>query len=211
MEKYHDLQLSEFALKALQEFYMENENKSSEIKEDWQLSQFWYSNETSELLAQELIKNSKEGKIACVSSPTAFKSLFNIMKEQNMNKSSIFLFEFDSRFEKEYRNNFIFYDYKNPLNISKKFQNYFDIILVDPPFLSEECVSKTMKTLDFLGKDNVKIIYCSGASVENFICAKNDFKLKFKRTNFSPKHEGGLQNEFCAFTNYESDLMKWKR
>ncbi|KAJ1529995.1 EEF1A lysine methyltransferase 1 [Nowakowskiella sp. JEL0078] len=46
------------------------------FKEDWQLSQFWYDDDTANTLANEAIANTPEGGwIACLSSPTAFVQL----------------------------------------------------------------------------------------------------------------------------------------
>ena len=36
----------------------------------------------------------------------------------------------------------------------------FDLVLADPPFLSDECLTKTAVTLKFLAKD--KILLCTG-------------------------------------------------
>lgn len=36
----------------------------------------------------------------------------------------------------------------------------FDVVFADPPFLSEECLTKTAVTVKFLAKD--KIVLCSG-------------------------------------------------
>ena len=46
-----------------------------EINEDWQLSQFWYSTETSISLANEALKNTS---IACVSCPSIHTQLLNL-------------------------------------------------------------------------------------------------------------------------------------
>jgi hypothetical protein len=69
------------------------------------------------------------------------------------------LFEFDKRFG-IYGEDFIFYDYNKPLDIPCHFAGNFDVVVVDPPFLSEECLTKTAATVKFLGKH--KIILCTG-------------------------------------------------
>jgi hypothetical protein len=42
------------------------------FKEDWQLSQFWYDDETARTMGDELIRTAKGGTIVCVSAPTVF-------------------------------------------------------------------------------------------------------------------------------------------
>lgn len=60
-----DLQFSPETLKALREFNAESSREImkdsrdltiNDFKEDWQLSQFWYSNETANCYAHEAIK-----------------------------------------------------------------------------------------------------------------------------------------------------------
>ncbi len=34
--------------------------------------------------------------------------------------------------------------------------------------------------------------------------------LNCNTTTFEPLHRGGLSNEFCCFSNYESEFLKWK-
>ena len=90
-------QLSAETFSALQEFYKEQEvkeqivndlnlsssenNKISElnaISEDWQLSQFWYDEETAFDFASEVMRvagDSPEFKIACVSCPTLYMAI----------------------------------------------------------------------------------------------------------------------------------------
>lgn len=36
----------------------------------------------------------------------------------------------------------------------------FDLVIADPPFLSEECLTKTTETIKFLSKKN--IVLCTG-------------------------------------------------
>ena len=88
-------QLSAETFSALQEFYKEQENKEQiinelssssnigsdtpNISEDWQLSQFWYDEETALNLAKEIVRLSgtlgKEVSVACVSCPTLYLAI----------------------------------------------------------------------------------------------------------------------------------------
>ena len=67
--------------------------------------------------------------------------------------------EYDRRFE-TYGNDFIFYDYNNPLEIPEELKESFDLVVADPPFLAEECLQKTAQTIKFMAKD--KILICTG-------------------------------------------------
>lgn len=70
------------------------------------------------------------------------------------------LLEYDRRFEM-YGDNFVFYDYIDPLNLPNKLsKRSFDMVIADPPYLSEECLRKTAQTIAFLAKE--KILLCTG-------------------------------------------------
>lgn len=76
----------------------------------------------------------------------------------------VFLLEYDRRFE-IYGNHFVFYDYKRPLNLPKVLaEKSFDIAVVDPPYLSEECLAKTAETVNFLTSG--KVLLCTGQNYE---------------------------------------------
>ena len=58
------------------------------------LMQFWYTDETAERVADEVVRMSEGGKIACLACPSLFRKL-----EEKHPSAKAFLFEFDSRFE----------------------------------------------------------------------------------------------------------------
>ncbi|ETW04588.1 hypothetical protein, variant [Aphanomyces invadans] len=124
-------------------------NEESEVSEDFRLSQFWYDSRTGDALAAEAFEQSKGGPIAFVSTPAAFKAL----KALHPDRKDVYLFEYDHRFEEKYPTEFVFYDYNTPLALDSKFQHFFDYVLVDPPYLNINCMSKFAQTMRFLSKD----------------------------------------------------------
>ena len=73
---------------------------------------------------------------------------------------SAVLLEYDQRFS-IYGSDFFFYDYKHPLQLPDSLvEKSFDVVMADPPFLSEECLAGMSKTIHFLTKD--KVILCTG-------------------------------------------------
>ncbi|XP_012497188.1 PREDICTED: protein-lysine N-methyltransferase N6AMT2 [Propithecus coquereli] len=200
-------QLSAQTLAALQEFYAEQKQRTDlggddkynigVIEENWQLSQFWYSQETALRLAQEAIAAAGEGgRIACVSAPSVYQKLRELHRED----FSIYIFEYDKRFAM-YGEEFIFYDYNNPLDLPKKIAAHsFDIVIADPPYLSEECLRKTSETIKYLTRG--KILLCTGAIMEELAAEL----LGVKMCKFIPKHTRNLANAFCCYVNYESGL-----
>ncbi|XP_058293778.1 EEF1A lysine methyltransferase 1 isoform X2 [Hylobates moloch] len=162
-----------------------------------QLSQFWYSQETALRLAQEAIAAVGEGgRIACVSAPSVYQKLRELCGEN----FSIYIFEYDKRFAM-YGEEFIFYDYNNPLDLPEKIAAHsFDIVIADPPYLSEECLRKTSETIKYLTRG--KILLCTGAIMEEQAAEL----LGVKMCTFVPRHTRNLANEFRCYVNYDSGL-----
>lgn len=201
-------QLSSYALAALQEFYAEQQHHHSDlcgddkynigiIEENWQLSQFWYSPETATRLAEDAVAAAGEGgRIACVSAPSVYQKL----RERHRDDVSVCIFEYDRRFA-IYGEDFVYYDYKNPVDLPERIATHsFDIVVADPPYLSEECLRKMSETIKLLTRG--KILLCTGAVMED-AAAK---LLGVKMCKFIPEHTRTLGNEFRCFVNYNSGL-----
>lgn len=200
-------QLSASTLAALQEFYAETnglaehvtpEEKFSvgAVEEDWRMSQFWYSDETASRLAEEVLQAAGEGgRIACLSAPSVYQKL----KQLDANAPATLL-EFDRRFS-IYGDEFVFYDYSNPLCLPENMApQSFDIVIADPPYLSQECLSKVALTVKFLTKG--KVLLCTGAIMQE----DAEKLLGLKMCTFLPKHTHNLANEFRCYVNYQSGL-----
>ncbi|KAF9132989.1 hypothetical protein BGW39_010882 [Mortierella sp. 14UC] len=209
-ERFEQLrQQAEDRFDAAQEDSNTNDKDLSQItmdffREDWQLSQFWYDENTSEQLAREVLENSdKESVVCCISSPTAYVKLMS-MKPPTQNNN--FLFEFDTRFD-VYGRQFIHYDYSHPLEfrLAPELKSSVDLVVVDPPFLSEECLTKTLETVRFLLKPGGKVVLCTGAVMEP-IALKDGLKI----TTFFPGHQNGLSNDFRCYVNYKSERFPFK-
>ncbi|XP_067124960.1 EEF1A lysine methyltransferase 1 isoform X2 [Centruroides vittatus] len=204
MEDDDDIpQLSAETLRALYEFYEERTSKMTEemkwekkeIEEDWQLSQFWYDETTAEILAKEAIALAGDnGKIACISCPTVYKKLRSL--NDGKLQLQLRLLEYDKRFG-TYGDDFLFYDYKSPLDLDRLLETAFDVVLADPPYLSEECLSNMAETIKFLAKD--KIILCTGAVMEELAHKL----LGVKKCSLKINHKKNLGNKFNCYVNYE--------
>lgn len=138
----------------------------------------------------------EETKIGLLSSPSLFSGIKSLGFET-------YLFEYDQRFN-SYGDSFVFYDYTEADTSSSldKFGNFFDIIIADPPFLSEECIEKMGKIIRKITKEESKVILCSGKVVQEW--AKKHLNLEL--TAFEPTHQRNLGNEFASFANF--DLSK---
>lgn len=100
-------------------------------------------------------------RIACLSCPTLYSKLAQMQAPSH----HTVLLEYDKRFQK-YGEHFIHYDYRQPLQLPGNLQEgSFDLVVADPPFLSEECLSKVADTVKFLTRQ--KIILCTGTWYAN--------------------------------------------
>ncbi|XP_075961084.1 EEF1A lysine methyltransferase 1 [Anarhichas minor] len=199
--------LSAEALSALQEFYSETSSSTpadrfsvGAVQEDWRMSQFWYSDETATRLAEEVVREAGEGgRVACVSSPSVYQKLKQGVVVGSDRVSAVVL-EFDRRFS-AYGDDFVFYDYNEPLRLENVAPKSFDVVLADPPYLSEECLSKVSQTAKYLSKG--KVLLCTGAVMEKL--AKE--LLGVTMCSFLPEHNRNLSNDFRCFVNYPSRLL----
>ncbi|XP_060535424.1 EEF1A lysine methyltransferase 1 [Cylas formicarius] len=198
--------LSGHAMEALAEFYREQEErKAVEIAadtdfvfhEDWQLSQFWYDEDTIDKLSTVAVKAAgPNSKIALVSCP----SLFRKTEAKAGDNVKVTLFEYDTRFA-AYGSSFVFYDYNSPQNIPQENKHDYDLVVADPPFLSEECLTKTAVAIKFLTKG--KIILCTGTKMAELAQKLLDVRDK----SFKPKHKSNLCNDFSCFSNLDIDQL----
>merc|ERR1719159_344644 len=142
------------------------------VSEDWQLSQFWYTESTALALAREAFAAAGDGgRIACVSCPTLYKAVVDTLNKEaaveaaaaasDLSSASspslpprAVVLEFDRRFAKWGRD-FVFYDYQDPSvpDLPVEWRGAFDVVVCDPPFLTEPCAGATWRAaVDTLGK-----------------------------------------------------------
>lgn len=183
--------------------------------EDWNASQFWYTDHTAEILARQLLKDATESSaIAVVSAPSVYVALRNILAEDaTATKPKLCLLEYDRRFE-VVGPDFEFYDFEQPLRLSAHLKGQFDRVICDPPFLSEDCQTKTALTARLLAKtwsdEALRFISCTGERMESNILRLYE-KIGVKTTTFEPEHSKGLSNEFRCYSNFECDDWKWRQ
>uniref|UniRef100_A0A1A9X292 Protein-lysine N-methyltransferase n=1 Tax=Glossina brevipalpis TaxID=37001 RepID=A0A1A9X292_9MUSC len=177
--------------------------KDLHFEEDWQLSQFWYSSETKGVfgkIVQQILHaadvSSTHGfHIALLSCPSLYKTIKDI-------HDTVRIFEYDKRFA-AFGDDFVFYDFNEGCNANnlRQFNQQYDLIVADPPFLSEECITKMCKIIEVLLKPSAKVIFCSGVLVEPWLCVS----LPVKRCKYQPQHERNLGNEFACYANFDLD------
>ncbi|KAI0165075.1 putative N6-adenine methyltransferase-domain-containing protein [Hypoxylon sp. FL1284] len=224
--------LSSHALAALQEFYGERDahaEKFEKLKvaaeerhdgqalsmdafvEDWNESQFWYSDETATLLAKQLLHGVQEDEVvAVVSAPSVFVALKNLLNSADASSpqpKKVYLLEHDQRFA--VFPEFVFYDFQQPAKLPSDLKGAVDRVICDPPFLSEDCQTKAALTVRWMsrtaprgGTQSPRLIVCTGERMECLV-TKLYRSLGARTTTYEPRHARGLSNEFYCYANFE--------
>ena len=184
------------------------------FSEDWNSSQFWYSDATAKLLAEQLLEHAtSQMQIAVVSAPSVFVQLKNMVTTRK-EAPGISLLEFDNRFD--VFEEFVHYDFRDPLKLPTSMKAIYDRILCDPPFLSIDCQTKVAMTVRWLSKpwhgggngSTQRIIVCTGATMEDNI---HRLYPNNRTTSFEPKHtQDRLSNDFCCYADYEGNAWTWR-
>lgn len=187
--------------------------------EDWNASQFWYTDATARILARQLLDGIEDDSaIAVVSAPSVFVQLRNILSEDTRPvKPKLCLLEYDTRFE-VFGSDYVPYDFQSPLRLPPELKGKFDRIICDPPFLSEDCQAKMALTVRYLARvwrpvsesnEDLRLIMSTGERMETMV-SKLYANIGVATTTFEPQHSHGLSNEFRCYANFECEEWTWR-
>lgn len=230
-------QLDPSTLAILSEFYAERDkvdtqfsdlqarcaNEDSDVplsmemfEEDWNASQFWYNERTATSLAEQMLHGATDQtRIAVISTPSAYVALRKMLQDdpryEGKSKPQISLLEYDQRFS-ILRDDFVPYDFNEPIRLPASLRARFDCIIADPPFLSDECQSKFAVTVKWLhdSKKPLRLMVCTGERME----ALNHelyAELGIRTTTFLPEHAHDLRNEWRCYANFECEAWSWQK
>ncbi|KAI1749040.1 putative N6-adenine methyltransferase-domain-containing protein [Xylaria castorea] len=189
--------------------------------EDWNESQFWYSDETANFLANQLLDGtSDDSVVAVVSTPSVFVALKKVMAASGYTgpRPKTYLLEHDYRFA--VFPEFVFYDFADPFKLPSHLKGTVDRMICDPPFLSDDCQTKMAMTLRWLARPSttktgssstaeLRVLICTGERMEALV-NRLYRPLGVRTTTYEPAHSG-LKNEFLCYANFECDAWSWKR
>lgn len=140
--------------------------------------------------------------IALLSCP----SLYDRIRAANP-AGTVALFEFDDRFA-AYGRDFVHFDYKRGSAADAEYllphHGQYDLIIIDPPFLAEECIermSHIVRRLCRTADGTSKVVLCSGRVVAGWAAAH----MALRPCQFHPEHERQLGNEFTSYANFDLD------
>lgn len=216
---YAERDANEQALHDLMISAEEEDNTSTRVSihafpEDWNLSQFWFDDDTARTIAEQLLEGAgRDTRIAVVSAPSVFAAIKHLLTddERYPYKPCVRLLEFDQRFS-VFKNEFIPYDFTQPEKLAPGLAASFDRIVIDPPFHSRDCLQQMADTalwLSNLEDDDFRMILCTGQALQRSVV--NLFgQHGTETTTFMPQHTKGLQNEYRCFANFECDAWEFE-
>lgn len=220
-----ELSLSAHALAALAEFRQEEKQQAArfaklsqaaqeefdksgqailidDFPEDWQLSQFWYSDDTADTLARALLDGATADTVICIASaPSVFAAVRKMASKNELPTKNIYLLEYDSRFAvMAGKDRFFVYDYKKPTELPQQLLGKCDRLLIDPPFLEEDCQTKLAIAAKQLLRDidDSLLVSCTGERMKEVVFENYP---GVRISTFLPEHKNGLQNEFRCYAN----------
>lgn len=184
--------------------------------EDWALSQFWYDDETAAILARALLYGADEDTVVCIAlAPSVFAAIGRLKPEEIPTKH-IYLLEFDKRFSVLAPGKFHHYDYTQPDDVPLLLRNKCHRLLIDPPYLSDDCQRKLAQaarnllmaddgSVTKLGEKRFKLISSTGERMKEII---RETYPETRVTDFHPQHKNCLGNEFWCYASFE--WPEWK-
>ncbi|ETN41125.1 uncharacterized protein HMPREF1541_03060 [Cyphellophora europaea CBS 101466] len=227
-----ELGLSADTLAALQHFYLEQDidlrafedlksstDESGErkllsisaFKEDWNASQFWFTDDTAEFLARQLLLHStSESSIAIISAPSIFLQAQKLLLTgQYPLPTRLCLLEYDERFD--LLEGFVKYDFNDPTNLPADMDGQFDLIVCDPAYHSEACIVQYAKSCKWLTKAvdvksdrsrSIKMV-CTGEALQDVV---TESFAPISITSFHPRHTVRLDNRYACYANFELEI-----
>ncbi|KAL7482434.1 hypothetical protein ACHAW6_008109 [Cyclotella cf. meneghiniana] len=165
------------------------------------LNQYWYSKMTIDTLCDAVRESaliSGGNRVAFLSTPSLF---FSLSREE---RESCALFDFDTSWGT--CSGYYHYDYNDPENIQESCRGQFDLVVIDPPFISQ-CVWKQYAiTTKLLLKGNASHVMTTTVD-ENAVLMAALFDCK--PTLFRPSIPH-LVYQYSVFVNFPSSALAQK-
>lgn len=145
------------------------------------------------------------GRIACLCTPSLYAALVSRTRDRCSDATSpltapVVLLEYDRRFA--VYAGYVFYDYRRAHDVPAALAAAFDVLLLDPPFLSAECLQQVAETARYLARPTARIVLCTGATME---AETARLALGLRRCRVCPQHRGRrLANGFACYSNFDS-------
>jgi 16S rRNA G966 N2-methylase RsmD len=94
----------------------------------------------------------------------------------------------------------VFYDFNKPEDIPEEYENSFDFIVIDPPFVTDEVWNLYVTAAKFLLSEDGKLLLSTIDEKEEFLKEK----LGVNRIKFRPSIPN-LVYQYSFYANYEDE------
>mmetsp|Transcript_3014 Transcript_3014/g.4216 ORF Transcript_3014/g.4216 Transcript_3014/m.4216 type:complete len:185 (-) Transcript_3014:48-602(-) len=170
-------------------------------EEDANLNQYWYSTFTIQKIVEDIqnqIQSTACGRIGFLSTPSIYFSLDPVYRNE------CFVFDFDRKWESD--RGFIWYDFNDTQCLPASIHGTFDMVVIDPPFITKEVWEKYAAAAKLLLKpDGGKVILTTIQENSELLFDL----LGATPTNFLPSIPH-LVYQYNLFTNYSSEVFSQK-
>jgi hypothetical protein len=166
------------------------------FKEKSEFNQYWYSKPTINFMVEQVQRNSKLG-AAFLSTPSIYFSL----KDKEL-KAKCKVMDIDDNFGKKDPTGFVYYDFNKPEELPEAILGTFDMVVIDPPFITQEVWQKYADAAKKL------LIPEGGMVLMSTIDENHQFledMLGVTPIAFRPSIPN-LVYQYSFYTNYEDDL-----
>ena len=165
------------------------------------LNQYWYSERTRETLCTAIresisLKGGSEARVAFLSTPSLYFTLSDEERKQCT------LLDYDTTLSSQNCKSYKFYDFNYPASIDANLRGSFDVIVIDPPFISPSVWKSYAITVSLLAKEGAHIICTTVAENEALL----ERLFMCQKTNFQPSIPN-LTYQYNTYANFESSAL----
>jgi len=150
-------------------------------------------------MVEQVERNSKDG-CAFLSTPSIFFSL----KDKDV-KAKSKVFDFDEEFGKKDPASFVKFDFNKVELLPDELRGTFDMVVIDPPYITEEVWAKYAEASRFLLKEGGLIL---GSTIDENADFLKEL-LNVRRTVFRPSIPN-LVYQYSFYVNYEDEACNVK-
>lgn len=171
-------------------------------REKADLNQYWYSPATIDALVAEALDVVEDGgkslRTAFISTPSLY---FSLPPDQ---RAGCVVLDIDRKFEKD--PGYVYYDFNKPEAVPAELMHQFDLVVVDPPFITREVWGLYAKTMTMLLDTSGGRILCTTIAENEKMMAE---LFGARPQAFRPSIPN-LVYQYSCYANYDAKHLQVK-
>ncbi|CAG9467201.1 unnamed protein product [Pedinophyceae sp. YPF-701] len=161
-------------------------------------NQYWYSPKTIEAITQEVLDGDAT-RCAFLSTPSVFYSL----PPDSKARQNSAVFDLDPVFGEDKEVEYVQYDFNKPEAIPASLHGTFDMVVIDPPFITRDVWEKYAAATKLLLKENGRILLTTIGENAKMLA---ELMPGVKPRVFKPAIPN-LIYQYSLYTNYDSERL----